>query len=143
MSGIVTAGAAESVVGSDGRPVENPYRLKHHYRMSSERISFDTVSLRHTADDNAAAASQLDDYSRACKQWIADVEREFLLCHGSVAAPVGGAMRAFFDGLGDQATGAGGEHSAMGANLTNAAVRYEDVDDAGATAVNAATGGVL
>ncbi len=142
MPGVATAVAEQSVV-SGGRPVENPYRLKDHYRMSSERISVDPASLRTAADGNAAAASQLDDYSRACKQWIADVEQEFLRCHGPVAAPVGTAMRAFFDGVGDQATGASGEHSAMGDNLTNAAGRYEDADHAGATAVNAAAGGAL
>ncbi|MBS1691249.1 MAG: ESX-1 secretion-associated protein [Actinobacteria bacterium] len=111
--------------------------------MSSERISVDPASLRTAADGNAVAASQLDDYSSACKQWIVDVEQEFLRCHGPIAAPVGTAMRAFFTGVGDQATGAGGEHAAMGQNLTNAAGRYEDADDAGATAVNAAAGGVL
>ncbi|WP_193606198.1 type VII secretion target [Mycobacteroides abscessus] len=111
--------------------------------MSSERISVDPASLRTAADGNAAAAAQLDEYSRECRQWIADVEQEFLRCHGPVAAPVGAAMREFFDGIGDQAADASGEHSAMGDNLTTAAGRYEDADQAGSTAVNAATGGAL
>lgn len=142
MPGVSTARAERSAV-SGSRPVENLHGLKDHYRMSSERITVDSASLRAAADGNATAAEQLDEYSSACKQWVADVEQEFLRCHGPVAASVGTAMRAFFDGVGEQATGAGGEHSAMGENLTNAAGRYDDADHSGATAVNASVGGAL
>ncbi len=124
-----------------GWTVENPDGLKDHYRMSSERISFDTTSLRTAAEGNDTTAAIFDDFGRACRDWIGEVEAEIMRCHGVVAAPVGSALRDFYAGLGDHAEGAGGDHVALGEALRGSATAYDDVDAGGAAAVNAAAGG--
>lgn len=125
-----------------GRPVENPDGLKDHYRMSSERISADTVALRVAAESSAAASSLLDEYGHACKDWIDDLDASFLRCHGAVAAPVGSALHDFYDGLIEQASAASGGQTGLTENLRDAASGYDRVDAAGAAAVTAARGGV-
>ncbi|BEL41967.1 type VII secretion target [Mycobacteroides abscessus] len=123
-------------------PVENAYGLLDYYHMSSERISVDPESLRVAADGNADAASVLDEYGRACKAWMDEVEEEIIRCHGLVSAPVGAALRDFFGGVVDQVSAAGGAHAGMNENLSAAADRYDEADASGAARVSA-SGGVV
>lgn len=122
--------------------VENPCLAADHYGMGSQRTSFDTESLRAAAAGSSVNAAELEDYRQACKQWIAEAEREVLRCHGPVAAPVAAALHDFFTDLQGQAAAVTDRHRAMENALQVAAAGYDDTDAAGATAVHAA-GGVV
>jgi len=121
-----------------GGPVENRSWLADYYRMSSEPISVDTAALRHAAGGNADTAAAFDDYYRQCQQWLGDAELEVIDCHGVIAAPVGAALRDFYDRLSAQVAAAIAGHSAVAANLAASAHRYDSVDAAGADGVRAA-----
>jgi hypothetical protein len=108
--------------------------------MTSEQISVDTAGLLRTAGGNADSAAALGDYCRRCRQWLGEVEREIIRCHGVVAAPVAAAMRDFYDGLSAKAAAGGADRSAVAANLVASAGRYDGADAAGADAVRAAGG---
>ena len=108
--------------------------------MTSEQISVDTAALRCAAVGNADSAAALDDYYRRCRQWLGDIEREIIRCHGVVAAPVAAAMRDFYDGLSAKAAAGEADRGAVAANLVASAERYDGADAGGADAVRAAGG---
>jgi hypothetical protein len=123
-----------------GVPVENRCSRADDYHMSSEHISVDTAELLRAAGGNADRSAALGDYYRRCQQWLGEVEREIIRCHGVVAAPVAAAMREFYDGLSAKAAAGGADRGAVAAKLEASAQRYDGADAAGADAVRAAGG---
>jgi hypothetical protein len=108
--------------------------------MSSSQIRAITVdpeAIRSAADVHTATAADYQDYRARFEQWAHDVEAEIIRCHGSVAAPVAGALAHYAERIGDQVSAVKDQHAVMGEKLVAAATGYERADADGAAVVSA------
>jgi hypothetical protein len=108
--------------------------------MSSSQIRAITVNpetIRSGADFHDGAAADYQAYRARFAQWAEDVEAEIMRCHGTVAAPVAGALADYAERIGEQVSAVGAQHGMMGEKLVAAASGYERADADGAAVVSA------